>query len=716
MRLVAYALTAAVLLLFAGTANAATLFDPALRFRMLPTEHFTIYFHKGEERLAGRLAVIAEETWRILERPLGVMPPRRTQVVLADQTELANGYATPLPFDTIVIYTVSPSGSEFVFGDWLRLAFTHEFTHIVHLDRSEGWARVVRSVFGRTPFAFPNIFLPTWQIEGLATYEESAITGDGRLHAGDFRAIVGEAARLHELEPLDRVNGGLTDWPGGGAAYAYGLGFHEYLVERFGAERLAVLAGATARRLPYTASRAFQRVYGQSLGSLWRQYEGSLGGGAAASPPETNVNVTRVTRQGFSVSGPRFDRFTCQGCPPEILYSASNPDGFPALYRVALDGSAPRRVTTRYLGSTTASGRGVVYFDQMEVRRNGGVYSDLYALSRADGRVRQLTSEARLLHPDLSPDGETLVCVQNRPGQRDLVLVRLKPDTTEALKPHTTEALKPDATGNAARRKPRPADAIRTLISEPDTQFDLPKWSPDGRTVAVERHRSGAMPEIVLVDVATKSLRVIAADAGTRFVMPAWRPDGGAIVAAVAPGEATFNDATIVTGDLRAYLPAFAPHHVAAVRVAGGASAGDSTVGRTFLLGGTSAGGGVVDFGSRAFSLLRGFANNTFAGSHVALVNAEYRWPVARPQRGAGTWPIFVHSIHGALFTDAGHAWTRTFRADAIKTSAGAQLSADIIAGYFAPFTATVGAAWGHDGSGVTAGRVTAYFRIGKAF
>ena len=127
---------------------------------------------------------------------------------------------------------MSPSGSEFIFDDWLRLAFTHEFTHIVHLDRSEGWARVVRSIFGRTPFALPNIFLPTWQIEGLATYEESAITGDGRLHAGDFKAIVGEAARQHKLEPLDRVNGGLTDWPGGGAAYAYGLGFHEYLVNQ----------------------------------------------------------------------------------------------------------------------------------------------------------------------------------------------------------------------------------------------------------------------------------------------------------------------------------------------------------------------------------------------------------------------------------------------------------------------------------------------------
>src|SRR6185295_3946298 len=160
MRWVARALTAAVLLLFAGTASAARLFDPALRFRMMPTEHFIIYFHQGEESLAQRLAVIAEEAWRALQRPLGVLRPRRTQVVLADQTELANGYATPLPYDTIVIYSVSPSGSEFVFDDWLRLAFTHEFTHIVHLDRSEGWARIARGIFGRAPYVFPNLFLP----------------------------------------------------------------------------------------------------------------------------------------------------------------------------------------------------------------------------------------------------------------------------------------------------------------------------------------------------------------------------------------------------------------------------------------------------------------------------------------------------------------------------------------------------------------------------
>ena len=79
------------------------------------------------------------------------------------------------------------------------------------------------------------------------------------------------------------------------------------------------------------------------------------------------------------------------------------------------------------------------------------------------------------------------------------------------------------------------------MIAEADTQFDAPKWSPDGTTIAVGRHRLGEMPEIVVVDVATRAVRVVAADPHTRYVTPAWNPDARAIVAAAAPGEETFN-------------------------------------------------------------------------------------------------------------------------------------------------------------------------------
>ncbi len=356
--------------------------------------------------------------------PLGRTPPALTHVVLVDQTELANGLATPLPYNTIVVTAVWPAGSEFIGNtdDWLRLVFTHEYTHIIHLDQSEGWARFVRGVFGRLPVAFPNLFLPRWQIEGLATYQESAMTGAGRLHAGDFRAIVAEAARAGRFEPLGRVNGGLIDWPGGGAVYAYGLGFHAYLAERYGAGRLAILANATAGRVPFTASRVFDRIFGRSLGTLWADYEASL---RASAAPAADDGARRLTHHGFSVVGPRFAPPACDTCAADILYSVDTPHEFPALYRLAGDGSAPVRVTSRYLGSTTASTRDVVYFDQLELRRNTGLYSDLYALERATGDVTRLTTEARLLDPDLSPDGTTLVCARTAPGRRDLVLVSL---------------------------------------------------------------------------------------------------------------------------------------------------------------------------------------------------------------------------------------------------------------------------------------------------
>jgi len=945
-----------------GTARAASLFDPALRFRTIATAHFVIYYHQNEDAQAIRLSQIAEETWRTMASRLSPAPPSLTHVVIADDSELANGFATPLPRDTIVITAVWPSGSEYIGNtdDWLRLVFTHEFTHIVHLDRSESWAGAVRAVFGRMPLAFPNLFLPVWQIEGLATYEESAITGEGRLHAGDFRQITDVAARRRTLEPLDRVNGGLTDWPGGLGAYAYGLGFHAYLAETYGDGKLAELAERTARRVPYTASRAFKSVYGKPLGDLWRDYERSLNVPQRAAP---SPSVERLTHHGFYVSGPRFDRASCDACGPRLIYSIRTPHGFPSLNRIDIDGTRPTRLTTRYLGSTLGIAASTVVFDQQEVRRNAGVYSDLYALDTQSGRVRPLTRDARLVDPDLSPDGALIVAArQVAPGTRSLVEMRLTAD-------------------------PRPP--ISTLIAEPDAQFNAPRWSPDGRLVAAERHRRGFVSDVVVVDAATHELRAVIARDATRVVTPAWRSDGQAVIVAAAsedrpfqlyevplgghewrqltdvdggalwpesspdgatlvfvgyttdgfdlfktaypsrpsaltivaaptdvhsesaaaprsiasgaanpytpwptlpptswspivtidrrsvrlgaavggadvlgyhayaaaatwrlttpdgaivpsaaapdwqvsyaytrwrpifygiasldtsffagppaesgePSQGTLReqsleagvilpfqhvrtahtalasivaahddftfgdkkiseersalrggwatttahvfgysispergvaagvtiervdrrigasaDATAVTGDVRLYVPSVREHDVLAFRVAGGASSGDPNLRRTFLLGGAGPNLEPLDFGSEAASLLRGYPLDSFAGRRVALLNAEYRFAIARPQRGLGTWPIFLHTFHGAAFADVGNVWTRRFSTSDIKTSVGGELSLDLIAGYFLPFTVTIGAARGHDGSGLLLDATTIYARVGRSF
>jgi outer membrane translocation and assembly module TamA len=155
--------------------------------------------------------------------------------------------------------------------------------------------------------------------------------------------------------------------------------------------------------------------------------------------------------------------------------------------------------------------------------------------------------------------------------------------------------------------------------------------------------------------------------------------------------------ATTSTGDFRAYLPAFGRHDVLALRVGGGTTSGPPGVRRTFVMGGLDNVGDVINFSRDAFGLLRGFPVNTFAGSHVALVNADYRLPLARPERGVGTWPILLRSLHATAFADAGHAWSDSFHTRDIKTSLGGELVLDLVAGYSLPVSVAIGAAVGHD-------------------
>ena len=939
-------------------------FDPALNFRTLGTRHFVIHFHQGEEATASRLAVIVERVHRALVPSLGRAPRGATHVVLASQDDTPNGETTVVPWNAIEIVAVPPTGADLIGNtdDWLTYVFTHEYAHVLHLDRSLGWARVARAVFGRTEVAFPNLGLPLWQIEGFAVVAESE-DGQGRLHAGDFREIVDAGLRAGRPEPIDRVNGGLVDWPAGQGWYAYGARFDQYLIERFGRDRFLALSDETAGRL--LTSRAFTSVYGVSLGELWREFEASLSGRVRrAAPGEPRPG--RLTALGFRVAGPRVDT------DGSIWFSASNPHGFPGLYSLDPHGRLRHRAN-RFGGSGLALGRDVVWFDQLELVRGAGLASDLYALERRTGRVRRLTVGSRLVDPDLSPDGRRLAVVRTGPGRRELLVL--------------------DAVRLLASSGPTNGDDLPVLAraGTPSEVFGAPRWSPDGTRIAVERRHLGGPSTIVVLDaglaparptiyaprgravtpawVSERSLlfaadadggpfaiyradwnedgadlRVVHAASPTGgalwpsvggdgrlvfagyaatgwdlFTMPlttgapadfyvetmapivrpgvsgeapekvaaaraytpwstlaprgwlplveqrdgrwriggqafgtdvlarhalsmsaSWALDGGtpatALVSRARPdwnasylyerwqaepfvaaedrtslfqtldgggalvpiaerdqqldigvwrpfrrvrwtqsllvayhGERLTTDAPLarqvarragvrgawtattarrygysisqedgvagavsaesfrpafggdgvgeaVSGDVRAYLPAPWRHVVFAVRTAGAVSRGDRGTRRLFRLGGTSGNAALGQFGSDTVGLLRGLGDSAFTGTHVAVMNVEARVPLAWPQRGLGTWPIFLRSLHAAAFADVGSAWTTGWAWADRKTGVGAELSADVVAWYGLPMTWTVGVGWAHDGAGRLPDQRSVYFRVGPSF
>ncbi len=171
-----------------------------------------------------------------------------------------------------------------------------------------------------------------------------------------------------------------------------------------------------------------------------------------------------------------------------------------------------------------------------------------------------------------------------------------------------------------------------------------------------------------------------------------------------------------VTGDLRAYLPLGIRHGVFAVRAAGARSRGDAGTRRLFLLGGDSGNLALGRFGNDTINLLRGFDDDVFAGTHVALVNMEARVPLGWPERGWGTWPAFLRAVHATGFADIGNAWTSGAAWSDRKTSLGAELAADVVVGFGLPLTWSVGAAWGHDGAGQVPDQRRIYVRLGGSF
>src|SRR6187549_2149808 len=110
-------ISAALLLLLAIAAAtpAAERYDPRFRFRTTRTAHFDIHAHQGEEALARRLAVVAENVGAKLEPVFG-RPRGRVQVILVDQTSLANGWASPFPYDAIEI-TAAPPAIDSILGN-----------------------------------------------------------------------------------------------------------------------------------------------------------------------------------------------------------------------------------------------------------------------------------------------------------------------------------------------------------------------------------------------------------------------------------------------------------------------------------------------------------------------------------------------------------------------------------------------------------------------
>ncbi|HET9752469.1 MAG TPA: hypothetical protein VFP52_05890 [Myxococcales bacterium] len=86
----------------------ATALDPRFAWETLETPHFQVHYHQGMYRYAQKAARAAELSYARLVPLLDHVPEARTNLVVQDDTDFANGNATPLLYNLIHAYAARP--------------------------------------------------------------------------------------------------------------------------------------------------------------------------------------------------------------------------------------------------------------------------------------------------------------------------------------------------------------------------------------------------------------------------------------------------------------------------------------------------------------------------------------------------------------------------------------------------------------------------------
>ncbi len=512
-----FLLTLIACCLLASAAPAAQ-FDTSFSFSTIETKHFSIHYHQGLEEVARKTSRIAEEAHVKLLKSFSWDPQEKTDIVLKDDSDFLNGYASALPSNLIIINVVPPTFSSTLgeFDDWLKSVITHEYSHIVILDQSRGFWSVTRSLFGKPlpgadifsellflMTAPPNAFLPRWWHEGIATWSETEHTGMGRGKSSYYDMVYRMAVAENNIPTIAHINGDNPDWPGGNTRYLFGYKLFQYLADTYGSDSLDKLSSTHAGRVPYALhappaalfnGKGYPELYGDMVTELYRQQSQRIA--TLSAVPFTPLRT--VAKEGELLINPRYSPTGSL-----IAYVRNDPHDHATCVITDRDGNKKYEFRRGFSdGSMAWSPSGDrLYFSQPRVTNRFDRYQDLFSYELTAQKTTRLTHGKRIGDLDLSPDGKRFAAVVSGKGSQNLALLDIN-----------------DATVGAP-------DMITSFSMQ---RLFSPRWSPDGATISYGVTDNSGITSIHLYDVSGNNDRILFSTPHMA-AFPVWSRDGSVL-------------------------------------------------------------------------------------------------------------------------------------------------------------------------------------------
>jgi hypothetical protein len=476
--------------------------DPRLDWYTIEAGRFRVHYHGGLENVAQRAARLANQIEDQLVKLIGSRPSETTELLLADVSDSANGFASVLPYSAVNLYVTAPEDMSTLgeYDDWLSTLMLHEDTHIVHIGNVSGLPALINAVLGKQ--AVPNQLQPHWLIEGLAVYAETRLTGGGRLRSPAFDMMLRADIIDQNFAPLDQITGDPRRWPPG-LYYLYGAKFVEFIANLYGPGVFAATAADSGDDvMPFAVSRPFYRATGRTLEQLYEAFrlatERRVDEQLKAVSARGLQEGYPLTAHGRTVSSPRFVPIRCRRGAGKatgddaLVYFRDDGHERPGYYELDIPPgdtrAAPAAETLVSRGSGENSSLGPdcsLWFESVAPSRRLYDFTDLFrqrpgttSASGTDVSRERMTVGRRATDPDVSADGRHIVYVTNRAGTTTLRIASLEDDQ-------------------------RLVDERVLVPSAPDEQVFTPRFSRDGGRVVYSVWTKGGFRDLRLIELAT---------------------------------------------------------------------------------------------------------------------------------------------------------------------------------------------------------------------
>lgn len=361
--------------------------------------HIRVIFNHPElESYALEVAKEAEQALEVL-RPYFGDPKQPIVITINNNTDIFNGFASPLPRPKVSIRALFPNDGGLSFGANSALFFLliHELTHVKQLAYTEQL---------ESSFSLPKLGLvgedtarvpPMWFLEGIATWIESEYTQGGRRDDAFTKGLLYTLVQSDHFPTLDDISlDTFGDWPGGNARYLLGVSFLDYLINSYGFETILEVLRDFNTGLLDGFSASWERVTGKNLFTEWENWKALLEQEAQGIQV---VEQTLLTETSSFTSSPVFSpdgkQLAWVSMPSKIVIADF--DGAELInQKTIIDGRFPD--TLDWLDGTT-----LIY--SRIVRQPGTEFLELFSLDIQTGKETQLTQNARAHIPKAMPDG-----------------------------------------------------------------------------------------------------------------------------------------------------------------------------------------------------------------------------------------------------------------------------------------------------------------------